>query len=91
MSLALGIVGALCRGHGLCRRIALPALQSAHFMHTSQRHGKRYAADPGLYKQVYDRARDQPDEFWAEQAQGIHWFKTWDKVLDNSKEPFTKW
>jgi acetyl-CoA synthetase len=27
-------------------------------------------------------AKRDPDGFWAEQARSLHWFKTWDKVLD---------
>ena len=35
-------------------------------------------------------ARD-PDAFWAEQAQSLHWFKPWDTVLDWSAAPHAKW
>jgi acetyl-CoA synthetase len=36
-------------------------------------------------------AADDPDAFWAEQAKTLHWFKTWDTVLDWSNEPHAKW
>ncbi len=36
-------------------------------------------------------ARTDPDAFWAEQAKSLHWFKTWDQVLDWSDEPHAKW
>lgn len=29
--------------------------------------------------------------FWAKEAANFVWFKTWDKVLDDSKAPFYKW
>ncbi len=31
------------------------------------------------------------EEFWSEQAEKLHWFKKWDKVLDDSNPPFYKW
>ncbi|XP_025834901.1 acyl-CoA synthetase short-chain family member 3, mitochondrial isoform X2 [Agrilus planipennis] len=44
-----------------------------------------------FYKEVYRKSLDQPEEFWAEIAKKVVWTKTWDKVLDNSNPPFTKW
>ncbi len=29
--------------------------------------------------------------FWEEEAENLHWFKRWDKVLDDSEKPFYKW
>ena len=37
------------------------------------------------------RALEQPESFWAEQAEAIHWQKPFQKVLDFSKPPFAKW
>ena len=35
------------------------------------------------YQAMYQRSIDDPEGFWAEQAnQFITWFKPWDKVLD---------
>ncbi|HEY9813222.1 MAG TPA: acetate--CoA ligase [Candidatus Sericytochromatia bacterium] len=35
------------------------------------------------YQQLYDRAKADPEKFWAELAdQELHWFQKWDKVLD---------
>jgi len=31
---------------------------------------------------VYHRSMEEPEEFWAEQARQLDWFKTWDKVLE---------
>ena len=42
------------------------------------------------YRALWERARDDPDAFWAEQAGVIHWFQTWDRVLD-WKPPFARW
>ncbi len=42
------------------------------------------------YEKLWQRAHDDPEKFWAEQAESLSWFKKWDKVLD-WKEPFAKW
>lgn len=34
------------------------------------------------YTQAYERSLTTPQDFWAEQAQRIEWFKPWDQVLD---------
>lgn len=46
---------------------------------------------PATYKDVYERSLKNPEEFWAEAAEQLVWSKKWDRVLDNSCEPFTKW
>src|SRR5258706_5570107 len=43
------------------------------------------------YEQLYKAAADDPEKFWAEQAQQLHWFALWKKVLDWSDAPFAKW
>ncbi|MFC2048015.1 acetate--CoA ligase [Chloroflexota bacterium] len=42
------------------------------------------------FHDVYRRSIEEPEEFWAEQARQLDWFKTWDKVLE-WKPPFAKW
>ncbi|MBM3598718.1 MAG: propionyl-CoA synthetase [Alphaproteobacteria bacterium] len=37
------------------------------------------------------RALADPQGFWGEAAKQIHWFKTWDRVLDDSRPPFYRW
>jgi acetyl-CoA synthetase len=44
-------------------------------------------SDPG----IYDRAEADPEAFWAEQAEALHWDQRWDQVLDWSNPPFAKW
>ncbi|HYR21176.1 MAG TPA: propionyl-CoA synthetase, partial [Myxococcales bacterium] len=34
---------------------------------------------------------DDPEGFWGEVAQDVHWTKRWDEVLDRSKAPFYRW
>jgi propionyl-CoA synthetase len=44
-----------------------------------------------LYDQVYARSINDPVSFWAEAAEEIHWYKKWDRVLDESNKPFYRW
>jgi propionyl-CoA synthetase len=46
---------------------------------------------PMAYRDVYRRSLDQPDDFWAEAAEGIDWERRWDRVLDDSRPPFYRW
>jgi propionyl-CoA synthetase len=45
----------------------------------------------GTYEEVYGRWQNAPESFWAELAEGIHWYKKWDRVLDASRPPFYRW
>ena len=43
------------------------------------------------YKQLYEKAKANPEAFWAELAETeLHWFQKWDQVLD-WQPPFAKW
>ncbi len=42
------------------------------------------------YEKLWQRAKDDPEGFWGEQAESLHWFQRWNKVLE-WKEPFAKW
>ena len=37
------------------------------------------------------RALEQREDFWAEQAEAIHWEKPFDQVCDFSRPPFARW
>ena len=39
---------------------------------------------------IYQESLEEPEEFWAEQARQLDWFRTWDKVLE-WKPPFARW
>jgi len=43
------------------------------------------------YDAVYTRWLNDPENFWAEAAEEIHWDKKWDRVLDDSRPPFYRW
>ena len=41
--------------------------------------------------EVYARAAADPQAWWSEQAEQLHWFRRWDTVLDDSNPPFYEW
>ncbi|PWU02280.1 MAG: propionyl-CoA synthetase [Terriglobia bacterium] len=43
------------------------------------------------YGEVYGRWCSDPEGFWAEAAQAIHWYRQWDEVLDSSRPGFHRW
>ncbi len=76
----------------------------AHF--TKQREAEIQAAvheiyppDPALlstahvadYEATYRDAANDPEAFWAAQAESLEWFHRWEKVLDESSAPFYRW
>ena len=40
---------------------------------------------------VYEEAEKDPEGWWERQAEDLHWFTKWDRVLDDSDPPFYKW
>lgn len=46
---------------------------------------------PNLYDQAYNQSISDPEGFWGPIAEECHWYKKWDKVLDDSNEPFYRW
>ncbi len=42
------------------------------------------------YEALWNRAKDDPEGFWAEQARALHWDRPWNKVLEWDP-PFAKW
>ena len=44
------------------------------------------------YKEVYQHSVDNPEQFWAEQAETFTWQKKWDKVMDcDLRKPAINW
>ncbi len=43
------------------------------------------------YEEIHRRSIEDPEGFWAEQAERLHWFQRWDDVLDDSEAPFFRW
>ena len=41
--------------------------------------------------ELYKKAAEDYEGFWAEEAENLHWFHKWNRVIDDSKKPFFKW
>jgi propionyl-CoA synthetase len=46
---------------------------------------------PSTQDQVYARWRAEPERFWSEAADAVHWYKRWSTVLDASRAPHFRW
>ena len=43
------------------------------------------------YQTAFEQSINDPDGFWGKAAEDCHWYKRWDKVLDDSNKPFYRW
>ncbi|WP_319526319.1 propionyl-CoA synthetase [uncultured Desulfosarcina sp.] len=43
------------------------------------------------YEAAFEQSINDPDGFWGKAAEDCHWYKRWDKVLDDSNKPFYRW
>ncbi|MFZ1986526.1 MAG: propionyl-CoA synthetase [Desulfatitalea sp.] len=43
------------------------------------------------YVDAYRHSIADPESFWGGVAEECHWYRKWDKVLDNSNPPFSRW
>ena len=43
------------------------------------------------YDEAFAKSINDPDAFWGAAAEDVHWYKKWDKVLDDSNKPFYRW
>jgi propionyl-CoA synthetase len=41
--------------------------------------------------ELHERSLRDPEGFWAAAAESIHWYKRWDKVLDDTHAPMYRW
>src|SRR5881628_1421130 len=48
-------------------------------------------ATQSIQDDVYAQWVKDPEGFWAEAAEAIHWSKRWDRVLDSTRAPFYRW
>jgi acetyl-CoA synthetase len=51
-----------------------------------QAHIKSFAE----YEEIYNKAAEDPEAFWASVAENLHWFKKWDTILEWN-EPHAEW
>ncbi|MEX2629467.1 MAG: propionyl-CoA synthetase [Tistlia sp.] len=45
----------------------------------------------GTFDEIHARSIADPEGFWAEAAEAIHWSERWDRVLDDSDKPIWRW
>jgi len=45
----------------------------------------------GTLETAFHRSLSEPAGFWGEAAESVYWYKRWDKVLDDSRQPFYRW
>lgn len=43
------------------------------------------------YQEWHRRSLSDPEGFWAEAAEAVHWYRKWDRVLDDGNAPFYRW
>ncbi len=43
------------------------------------------------YQAAYEWSMSDPEGFWAEAAEGLHWDTRWSEVLDRRNPPFYRW
>ncbi|MFO8033814.1 MAG: acetate--CoA ligase [Candidatus Bipolaricaulota bacterium] len=53
---------------------------------TEEAKQRAWVSDPEIYR----KAEEDPEGFWAERAEELHWFKEWDKVYEEAPYEF-KW
>lgn len=54
-------------------------------------HPSPVEAAASAYGQLMLRSQQDPQGFWREQAERIHWQRLFDQVLDDSRAPFARW
>lgn len=47
---------------------------------------KAYIKSEKEYKKIYQQSIKDPEKFWAEKAEQLHWFKKWDTIFTYDKE-----
>jgi propionyl-CoA synthetase len=45
----------------------------------------------GAYRAAYQAASESPEAYWAARAEPLHWYRRWDRVLDDSRSPFVRY
>jgi acetyl-CoA synthetase len=43
------------------------------------------------YESMYKESIQNPEKFWGDVAENLHWFKKWDRVRNWENKPFAKW
>jgi acetyl-CoA synthetase len=64
--------------------------ETRQFPPTKEFSAQAHVKSMAEYERLWQQGKDDPEGFWAAQAEQLHWFKRWDKVL-NWKEPHAQW
>lgn len=43
------------------------------------------------YEDMHRLSVERPETFWAGEAERLHWFRKWERVVDESNAPFVRW
>jgi len=54
-------------------------------------YGEKYFPHHNKYLDFWRASVEDPIKFWDERARELVWYRTWDKVLDDSNPPFYRW
>ena len=65
--------------------------ENRSFPPTKEFSEKAHIKSMEAYKSMYQQSIQDPETFWSEVANDLHWFKKWDTVLEDSKKPFFSW
>ncbi len=65
--------------------------ENRSFPPTKEFSEKAHIKSMEAYKSMYQQSIQDPEKFWSEVANDLHWFKKWDTVLEDSKKPFFSW
>ncbi len=66
-------------------------LFTKHFFHKQTDKPQKGEKKMGKYDEMYQQSLKDPNTFWGKAAEDVHWYKKWDKVLDDSNKPFYRW
>ncbi len=50
-----------------------------------------YLSSQEEYQKKFEQSIKDPEGFWGAVAEDLHWYKKWDRVLNESDAPFFKW
>lgn len=65
-------------------------LHETRVIHPSDDFKAKAKVSKAEYERLYRQSLDEPDQFWSDVANELHWFKKWDEVLD-WQEPHAQW
>jgi propionyl-CoA synthetase len=46
---------------------------------------------PSRVEELRVRSLEDPEAFWGEAAEAVHWYERWEQVLDRGRAPFDRW